>query len=127
MGFKVVKGRAETAPGIGYVTKADTWESRGEGGLWKRTHGKPRKRLFTPSKIPQGPRPEEINRMTTRRVTRGCFVEGGHFVLEDNWHEEAQAHMLMDKAWTGTTTFTIEKAEPARRPVNGLTKGYTYF
>ena len=49
------------------------------------------------------------------------FCRWGEFVLEDNWHEETQAHLLMDRTGTGSTTFTMQENDVARKPVNGLT------
>ena len=82
----------------------DSWQIAGEQGWWIRRHRTPRRTLFTPHRVTGGPQPDEA--LSTRRITKGTFIRNGkHFIIEDDYSVEVDAHKLLDGAWTGTTEF----------------------
>ena len=83
--------------------RADHWRLRGQGGRWVRTHRTPRRALFTPYRVPRGPRLGSIASLT--RVTRGTYVDGEAFELVDRWQDIECSHRLLDREWTGETGF----------------------
>ena len=83
---------------------ADAWAVRGDDETWVRTHNVPRQSLCTPMKIPGGPTASSC--LEARRVTRGINVgDTKPWVIVDNWTDAKCAHRLLQKSWTGTTTF----------------------
>ena len=94
--------------GADKVETGDRWHSRGAGGLWVREHRTPREALFTPCKVARGPAHPDL--LSQVRVTRGRFIDGGTFVIEDFWNSSA-AHSLLSGRWVGTTTFMKEQGE----------------
>ena len=86
----------------------DHWISRGDGGIWSRCHNQPRISVFTPYRVPKG-LPKTIQLSLLRR-TRGTFVSGEPFCVEDQWMGSATAHRFLKDAWVGVTEFVEDIA-----------------
>ena len=41
------------------------------------------------------------------KITEGVFSDGMQFKLEDDWRLDGHAHRVLDRSWTGCTTFSI--------------------
>ena len=82
-------------------TRKDMWKSRSDGGTWVRVHATPRKSLFTPGRVPQGP--SDTNRLHTERITKGISASGKVFEIVDDWRSPRCAHKVLDEPWTGCT------------------------
>ena len=83
----------------------DYWHTRGSDGVWVRVHATPRQALFTPAKVHRGP--AHLDRLQCKRETVGVYDDGETFRLEDDWRITKQAHRILDKKWTGRTTFSV--------------------
>ena len=81
----------------------DRWTSRGVGGVWSRLHLKPRRSLFTPFRVAEGPSSEV--RLGIVRFTKGVTRSGKLFEFHDKWNDEMEAHRLLEEPWVGLTTF----------------------
>ena len=102
--FEFKSGRADLAPDVMMTMKEnekedDRWEV--DENVWLRAHKKPRRTLFTPMKVRQGPKSEEIK---VRRRTVGIQSNGTVFDLADDW-TQPKAHRDMGSTWTGVTAF----------------------
>ena len=95
-------GRAEAALRIAGVFAKDSWAEKGED--WVRCHRRPRRCLFTPMKVPNGP--THVAEVGKKRVTKGVFEDGEEFVIVDDWTKSREPHENLGKCWTGKTTFT---------------------
>ena len=83
--------------------RRDGWDSRGQGGLWRRRHDNWRYELFTPTRTPRGPsRGTQIARC---RRTEGIYDDGTTFILVDDWCSPSRAHLSLMRRWRGTTSF----------------------
>ena len=121
---KLEDGLDRSKPSGAATDTGDRWESRGANGVWVREHRTPREALFTPCKVARGP--AHPDRFAQVRVTRGCFVNGGIFTIEDSWRS-GSAHALLSGPWTGTTTFTSTAVDPHRsNGVGSLPKHVRY-
>ena len=89
----------------------DVWEDAGLRGRWTRAHRIPRRSLFTPYRVSQGPRRDA--RLDALRVTRGVYTSGERFECVDEWESSANAHRVLPEDWTGTTTLTCTDSVPA--------------
>ena len=88
IGLIELEGRSEKADQLHLVVSAidelvecgsaghdpDSWESRGEHGVWARRHSTPRLSLFTPYRVPRGP-PKGLA-LGLKRRTIGKFING---------------------------------------------------
>ena len=83
----------------------DSWESRGEHGVWVRRHSTPRLSLFTPYRVPRGP-PKRLTLGLERR-TIGKLINGDSFDVTDDWTSGSQAHRFLKDGWTGRTEFSV--------------------
>ena len=81
----------------------DRWRERGEGGVWRRVHVKPRRALFTPYKVAKGPKSDV--KLGEFRFTKGVTESGIKFEFHDRWTDPETAHRLLDEKWIGHTTF----------------------
>ena len=98
-----VKSDKRTSPDDRCV---DSWESSGEGGIWRRKHLTPRRSLFTPHKVANGPSVGAIVKKI--RVTKGVYVRTGkEFEVIDDYTVGGNAHRLLQGVWTGTTEFRV--------------------
>ena len=84
----------------------DKWKTRGQAGVWHRTHNKPRRSLFTPYKVAKGP--DSRIKLSAIRFTKGVTESGESFEFHDNWQNLSDAHKLMDQAWVGCSVFIEE-------------------
>ena len=82
---------------------ADSWGQRGQKGTWTRIHATPRRSLFTPFKVAKGP--PSTTKLAYTRITTGRFDDGREFHLADAWLDDAARHRLLQRPWTGKTTF----------------------
>ena len=83
----------------------DSWEARGEQGVWIRRHSTPRLSLFTPFRVPRGP-PKGLA-LGLKRRTIGKFINGDAFDVVDDWTSGSQAHRFLRDGWTGRTEFSV--------------------
>ena len=51
-------------------------------------------------------------RLSGHRITRGRFIGGGEFCIEDDWKNKSQCHRLLREPWIGSTTFANRHDEP---------------
>ena len=84
----------------------DSWPESGEKGTWKRAHRTPRRTLFTPHRVANGPsRDIQLSKV---RVTKGTYVGNGRkFEITDDYTETASAHFMLEHGWVGTTEFKV--------------------
>ncbi len=97
--------RAATAPRLQFLDNNDHWEAT-RPEYWARRHVKPRRSLFTPMRVPGGPRNSEA--IGSVRVTIGKFDDGEPFMIEDDWKGSPELHHRLEREWTGVTAFTHE-------------------
>ena len=83
----------------------DSWESRGQHGVWVRRHSTPRLSLFTPYRVPRGP-PKGLA-LGLKRRTIGKFINGDSFDVTDDWTSGTQAHRFLKDGRTGRTEFSV--------------------
>ena len=85
------------------VSDPDCWISRGKSGNWTRCHNQLRLSLFISYRVPRGP-PTNVQLSSIRR-TRGTFVSGEEFCVEDQLTGSSTAHRFLKDAWVGVTEF----------------------
>ena len=84
----------------------DSWSASGEEGRWCREHKQPRRSLFTPMRVSQGPRKDA--QLLKIRQTRGVRLDTlESFTVADDWTQSTNAHRVMPFSWVGSTTFQI--------------------
>ena len=71
--------------------------------------GQPRLSLLTPYHVRKGP-PKSVQLSVIRR-SRGTFVSGGEFCVDDQWTGSSTAHRFLKDAWVGVTEFGEAKVE----------------
>ena len=88
----------------------DRWRYNGSENAWIRSHAQPRMGLFTPFHSWRGP--QSMMKLSGHRITRGTYIGGGEFCIEDNWKDSSQCHRLLREPWIGSTTFASRHDEP---------------
>ena len=88
-----------------------------KSGISVRPHTRARRQLFTPCEIKNGP--TEVSSLGT---TVGLKQDGTAFVVMDNFHDEDNAHGMLDQDWTGYTIFQNEKDPKDMPPRAGKAK-----
>lgn len=104
MNMEFRSGRAETTSNLHSVDamRKDSWDARGHKGTWVRRHNAIRQALFTPFRVPKGPKRDSLGEI---RKTEGEYVDGGKFVVIDMWKQPESSHSRLPRPWTGKTTF----------------------
>jgi hypothetical protein len=93
--------RADTAPMLSTFQRrgTDSWHE-GDGEI-VREHAKPRRDLFTPTRVDGEP---PARALSATRVTVGTFMDDGkEFKVVDEWRNRKTAHRDMGRWWIGTT------------------------
>eukprot|EP00439_Symbiodinium_sp_Y106_P018710 s7820_g2.t1 len=91
--------------------KEDWWEFREAEGVLVRHHVVARLPLFRPT-MANGC-PVLPLRLEPTRVTEVKFVGGGVDMETSDWHGYKSGARVLEKRWTGTTTFRVSQAEVA--------------
>ena len=86
-----------------HATVTDEWVIDGQYLI--RKHNVPRYRLFCPTNLENCPIP--IEWLTPQRQTKIVDAHHGEWLMNDQWHNNIQAHYNMPHKWQGTTTFNI--------------------
>ena len=82
----------------------DSWISSGKGGEWTRAHRTPRRAMFTPHRVAEGPDKQIL--LNKIRVTDGTYVGTGQpFQIIDDYTVPSSAHKMLRYGWIGTTKF----------------------
>lgn len=71
-----------------------------------RLHLKPRRSLFTPYKVANGP--SFAVRLKANRFTKGVTKSGQTFEFHDNWREAKIAHRMLDGPWKRIALFMVK-------------------
>lgn len=87
-------------------SEADWWTCVGDEGVWRREHNTRRSALFTPFRLPTGPKSSA--QLVGLRYTEGVDTVGRRFHILDDWTSEQNAHRLLDFSWRGRTTFCLQ-------------------
>ncbi len=103
--------RADAAPHLAVLRLEE--DENGDADWWNtvdeevtRQHRKPRKCLFTPTRVRGAPPGTSL---TSARVTEGQYLDNGeHFKVVDNWRNRSTSNTAMPRRWTGTTRFWMK-------------------
>ena len=83
--------------------QADRWAESGD--VIVRHHHRERQELFTPKYVENGP---ALKSLCSTRITEGHFIDNGEtFKCVDSWTARPRAHLPLERAWQGTTTFFL--------------------
>jgi len=113
LGYEALSDRAVSAPKLNLVggpgedrrmdaergLSQEDWWYKGEGKI-VRHHDRPRKGLFDPIGVAEGPKLKSIEAF---RVTKGVYSDGVAFEVVDTWRNRERKEL--DRLWVGTTTF----------------------
>jgi hypothetical protein len=99
--------RADAAPklAVAQQTRRDAWRNR--AGELSRAHERPRRELFTPTRV-EGEPPAARLASTRRTVGRYCDT-GECFTVVDEWRNRKTAHRDLGRWWTGHTVFMLRQ------------------
>ena len=104
----------------------DDWSHRGEEGIWRRVHVKPRNEPFFPWHASKGP--GRKTRLTHMRCTEGVHSMGEqseNFELIDDWNVPSDC-LGEKKHWIGSTTFYVDRVPtPERHRRRGSNVGFS--
>ena len=89
------------------VTQEDWWHAGTED--MTRHHARPRRELFTPKYVENGPAKQDICKV---RITEGHYIDdGSSFKRVDSWAARKDAHLSLERPWLGTTKFLYRVGE----------------
>ena len=128
LNLEVTTGRSEKAAQLHSMLDiddkisitGDSLDATGAKGTWRRCHSTWRRCLFTPTRVPKGPRHGGM--LTGRRWTHGIRKDGSKFEIWDCWMSPSKSHQMLEFEWRGHTT-SFSKADVVdigdNEPVNG--------
>ncbi len=127
LGLDFAGGRATSAPTLSRVTNAnstdlnyhnhhnhhnnndDQWVNDSEDTTLVRLHSRARRSLFTPLRVKGSP---PAKALTPSRITEDTFCDTGEgFRRVDTWTARSTAHLSLERAWVGKTTFLKRRQE----------------
>jgi len=117
LGLDFAGGRARSAPALSRVTEGtdlsydDQWVDDNDDNTTTlvRLHSRARRSLFTPLRVKGSP---PAKALTPSRITEGTFCDTGEgFRRVDTWTARSTAHLSMERAWVGKTTFLKRRQE----------------
>ena len=109
--YDIGLSRAEIAPKLDVLNDAaedndDYWDYNAPRSTVTRHHDRPRRALFTPIRVRGAPPGKAL---TAFRRTTGTFLDNGEcFTRVDNWTTRSTAHLPLDRAWLGSSTFIFK-------------------
>jgi hypothetical protein len=134
LGFEKLKDRPATAPALAVLSgvstaprpvhkkevmsdqvadqrrgprQEDWWRDEAENVT--RHHSRPRKELFTPKYVENGP---SLNELCPVRITEGYYIDNGEgFKRVDTWTSRRDAHLCLGRQWKGETRFLLRVEE----------------
>ena len=99
--------RAAAAPRLAMAQQAQVAHWREGAGEVRRAHDRPRRNLFTPTRVDGEPPAEAL---TGTRQTVGRFQDTGEeFKIVDEWRNRMTAHRDLGRWWTGYTSFMLRQ------------------
>ena len=97
-------------------TPEDHWVK--DGDKWIRKHVRRRQALCVPFMVPGGPVSAGVS-LLPRRTTKIIYeTDGDHETLEDEWDGD-NANRILDRSWTGETTFYADEEKDRDGPPRG--------